>query len=74
MDDPSTIFQVFRDGSSWVNVSCSRTLRSDAGEAQTNLWPLGLGCRYIDRYIHTQLDRLDKFGKIDGLMDGWMDG
>ena len=36
MDDPSTIFQVFRDGSSWVNVSCSRTQRSDAGEARTN--------------------------------------
>ena len=64
MDDPSTIFQVIRDGSSWVNVSCSRTQRSDAGEARTNLWPLGLGCRYIYRYIHTQLVRW---------MDGWMD-
>ena len=54
MDDPSTIFQVFRDGSSWVNVSCSRTQRSDAGKARTNPWPLGLGCRYIyiDTYIH----------------------
>ena len=53
MDDPSTIFQVFRDGSSWDNESCSRTQRSDAGEAQTNPGPLGLGCRYINRYIHT---------------------
>ena len=33
MDDLSTIFQLFRDGSSWVNVSCSRTQRSVAGEA-----------------------------------------
>ena len=33
VDDPSTIFQVFRDWSSLFNVSCSRTQRSDAGEA-----------------------------------------
>ena len=72
MDDPSTIFQVFRDGSSWVNVSCSRTHRSDAGEARTNLRPLGLGCRYIDRYIHTYTIRW-MVGWIDGCMDGWMD-
>ena len=45
MDDPPTIFQLFRDGSSWVNVSCLRTQRSDAGEAQMNPRPLGLGCR-----------------------------
>ena len=39
---PSTIFQLCRDGSSWVepvlswiNVSCSRTQHSDAGEAWT---------------------------------------
>ena len=38
----STIFQLCRDGSSWVepvlriNVSCSRTQRSDAGEAWTD--------------------------------------
>ena len=68
MDDSSTIFQVFRDGSSWVNVSCSRTQHSDTGEARTNPQPLGLGCRYIDRYIHTQLD-----GWMDGWMDGWID-
>ena len=62
--------QVFRDGSSWVNVSCSRTQRRDCGEARTNPRPLGLGCRYIDTYIHTQLDRLDIYGKIDGWVDG----
>ena len=39
---PSTIFQLCRDRSSWlsqylarINVSCSRTQRSDAGEALT---------------------------------------
>ena len=39
---PSTIFQLYRDGSSWVEpvlsldlCSCSRTQRSDAGEART---------------------------------------
>ena len=36
MDDSSTIFQLFRDGSSWVNVSCSRIQHSVAGEARTN--------------------------------------
>ena len=34
---PSTIFQLCRDGSAWVeariNVSCSRKQHSDAGEA-----------------------------------------
>ena len=32
---PSTIFQLCRDGSSWVEQSYSRTHRSDAGEART---------------------------------------
>ena len=49
MGDPSTIFQLFRDGSSWVNVSCSRIQHSVAGEARTNPQPLGL--RWMDRYI-----------------------
>ena len=53
-----TIFQLFRDGSSWVYVSCSRTQRSDGDEARTNPRPLGL--RWIDRWMAIEID-------------GWMD-
>ena len=45
-----------RDGSFWVNVSCSRTQRSDAGEAQTNpAAPPSQVDGWIDRYIHTHI-------------------
>ena len=49
MDDTSTIYQLLRDRSSWVNASCSRIQPSVASEAQTNPQPLGL--RWMDRYI-----------------------
>ena len=73
MDDPSTIFQLFRDGSSWVDGSYSRTQYSVTGEARTNPQPLGL--RWMDRYIDGWIWRLmdewmDRYGNIDGLMDG----
>ena len=47
-----------RGGSSWVNVSCSRTQHSDNGEAQTN--PVA---------PRSQVD-----GWMDAWMDAWIDG